>query len=75
MKQYTVYSMAGCAKCVSAINLLTARGESFEVKKVDEDMEAAAFIRSEGHRAMPAIYLNGVAVPGGYDGLKASLQT
>ncbi len=70
----TVYSMEGCASCKAAMNLLESKQIPFVVKKIDEDMEAIAFIRKEGHRSMPQIYDHGVLVPGGFQGLVKYLQ-
>lgn len=66
---YTVYSMEGCASCVAAVNMLNSNNLPFSVIKIDEDMEAAKFIKAEGHRSMPQIYKDGTLVPGGFQGL------
>lgn len=67
----TVYSMEGCAKCVDAAKLLAAKGVEYKVVKIDEDMEAAAFIKKEGHRSMPQIYEGEkLFVVGGFAGLQ-----
>lgn len=71
---YIVYSMEGCASCKSAISLLESKQLPFEVKKIDEDMTAMAFIRKEGHRSMPQVYNQDVLVPGGFQGLLKHLQ-
>jgi glutaredoxin len=68
---YEIFSMEGCAKCVDAAKLLTAKGLEFKVTKIDEDANAAAFIRREQHRSMPQIYKDGVLIPGGFAGLQA----
>lgn len=65
-----VYSMEGCSLCVLAAKLLERKGVSYEVVKIDEDFEAADFIKKEGHRSIPQLYLNGkLLVQGGYAGL------
>lgn len=70
---YTVYSMEGCTACTKAYNLLKSKALPFEVVKIDEDLEAGEWIMSQGHRAMPQIYLDGVHVPGGFVGLQKHL--
>lgn len=71
---YKVYSMAGCASCTAAINLLTTKQEDFTVLKIDENPAAAAFIKAEGHRSMPQIYKDDVLIPGGFQGLVKHLK-
>lgn len=70
---YEVFSMEGCAKCVDAAKLLTAKGLEHKVTKIDESADAAAFIRREQHRSMPQIYRDGVLIPGGFAGLQSYL--
>lgn len=66
----TVYSMEGCSSCVAAMRLLDKQGIAYEVKKVDEDAEAASFIRSSGLRSLPQIFEGDkLFVQGGYQGL------
>lgn len=67
---FEVFSMEGCAKCGDATKLLAAKGLEHKVTKIDEDANAAAFIRREGHRSMPQIYRDGVLIPGGFAGLQ-----
>lgn len=71
----TVYSMNGCAACVSAVNLLKANNVEHEVVKIDESPEAWNFLKSEGHRSMPQIYKEGkLFVEGGFTGLQKALK-
>jgi glutaredoxin 3 len=66
----TVYSMEGCAACVSATKLLESKSIDFEVVKIDENPEAWEFLKKEGHRAMPQIYEGDkLFVAGGFQGL------
>lgn len=67
---YEIFSMEGCAACVSAARLLTTKGVDHKVTKIDEDADAAAFIRRENHRSMPQIYFDGKLIPGGFAGLQ-----
>ena len=67
----TVYSKDSCPFCEQAKNLLTIKKISFEVIKIDEDVDAREFIMSEGHRTVPQIYQDGkLFVAGGFQGLK-----
>lgn len=72
---YEVFSMEGCAKCVDAAKLLTAKGLPFKVTKIDEDADAAAFVRREGLRSMPQIFKDGKLIPGGFAGLSQHLSS
>lgn len=65
----TVYSKNGCPHCVSATTLLDEEDMSYEVRKIDEDKEAADFIQSKGHRSVPQIYRDGNLLCDGYQGL------
>lgn len=67
-----LYSKPLCPYCDGAEMYLKRHG--FEYKKVDisENQDAYDFVRSQGHRTVPQIYLEGrILVEGGYDGLKA----
>jgi glutaredoxin len=65
-----VYSMEGCASCVQAAKFLERKGVPHKVVKIDEDFDAADFMKAEGHRSLPQIYKDGVlAVQGGFAGL------
>jgi glutaredoxin len=66
--------MEGCAACNSAVNLLKAKGIEHKVVKIDEDMDAARFIRAQGFRSMPQIYKDDVLIPGGFKGLESHLN-
>ena len=68
--ELTIYSMEGCAACTASANFLAMRGIPHKVVKIDEDIEAARFIKAEGHRSMPQIYEGTkLFVAGGYNGL------
>lgn len=64
-----IYSMTGCANCDLAAKYLQHKGIPCTVIKVDEDEEAEAFFRKEGHRSVPQLYKDGELIPGGYQGL------
>lgn len=70
MNKLTVYSMMGCTQCVHAANYLTTKEIPHDVVKLENSPAAWEFIKKEGHRSMPQIYLNGTLfVEGGYQGL------
>jgi glutaredoxin len=72
MKKLTLYSMNGCAQCVQAAKLLEAKGVAYIVVKIDEDFDAWEFLKKEGHRSMPQLYLDGkLFVEGGFKGLSS----
>lgn len=68
-KQITLYSMMGCAQCVSAASWLTANNIPHKVVKLEDDKDAWEFIKSEGHRSMPQLYIDSECIPGGFKGL------
>lgn len=66
----TVYSKSGCPDCLRAVQYLERSNVEFMVVKVDEDAEALAKMKAEGHRTVPQIYQDGkLFVAGGYQGL------
>lgn len=70
----TVYSMEGCASCVSATKLLDREQIAYQVVKIDEDPAAWAFLKAKGHRSMPQIYEGDTLyVEGGYEGLRKKI--
>lgn len=70
MNQLTLYSKANCPNCTKAGAYLDAKGIPYEVLKIDEDLDARAFLITAGHKAVPQIYLNGTLfVEGGFQGL------
>ena len=52
----TIYSKNNCSYCNQAKDFLRKRGIAFKEIKLDENQEALAFIRAEGHRTVPQIY-------------------
>lgn len=67
----TLYSMNGCVQCNQATQFLKVKGVEFDVVKIDEDFEAWEFLKGQGHKSMPQIYLDGkLFVEGGFSGLK-----
>lgn len=70
----TVYTKSACPNCVSAKNLLTAKGLTFVEENLDEPPLLSAFVRMYPEaRQMPQIFINGQRV-GGLAGLQAALK-
>ena len=69
-KMLIVYSKNNCPFCEQAKGLLTKKGISFDVVKIDEDNEAREWLLEQNHRTVPQLYLDGkLFVEGGYQGL------
>jgi len=68
-----IYSTAVCPYCVSAKNLLKAKGLEWTEVRVDMDpaQRDAMLARSGGRRTVPQIFINGHHV-GGFDDLAAA---
>jgi glutaredoxin 3 len=68
-----IYTKSGCPNCVTAKQLLKARGLEHMEFWVDANPIAADRMRQANIRQMPAIYINDQFV-GGLAGLKAALE-
>jgi glutaredoxin 3 len=69
-KMLIVYSKNNCPFCEQAKGLLTKKGISFDVVKIDEDNAAREWLLEQNHRTVPQLYLDGkLFVEGGYQGL------
>ena len=73
MSKIEIYSTAVCPYCVSAKNLLKARGLEWSELRIDTDpaLRDAMLTRSGGRRTVPQIFINDQHV-GGYDDLVAA---
>jgi glutaredoxin 3 len=66
----TIYSKTVCPYCVQAKNYLKNKNINFREINIEEDSEAREFIKSQGHRTVPQIYMDGkIFVEGGWTGL------
>jgi glutaredoxin 3 len=66
----TIYSKTVCPYCVQAKNYLKAKNINFREINIESDEEAREFIKSQGHRTVPQIYMDGkIFVEGGWTGL------
>jgi glutaredoxin-like protein NrdH len=70
MKQLTVYSTPNCSHCEQAKEYLTDRAIPFIMVNLQEDTEAMNFVRSQGHRSVPQIYLEGQQLVNGWPALR-----
>jgi glutaredoxin len=57
MKTLTIYSTPVCSQCRQAKEYLTEVGVPFTDVNLHENSEALLFIRKQGHRSVPQIYL------------------
>jgi glutaredoxin 3 len=73
MPKIEVYSTAVCPYCVSAKNLLRAKGLEWTDVRIDSDpvQRDAMLARSGGRRSVPQIFVNDQHV-GGFDDLVAA---
>lgn len=68
----TVYSKPACPYCDQAKRYLRENSIPFAEIDISQNSDALEFVRAEGHRTVPQIYLNGrVFVPGGWQGLSS----
>lgn len=58
-----VYSKRNCPACERLKAAFTKAGTQYEVKNIDTDLDAMDFVVSQGHRAMPVVYVDGKHVP------------
>mgnify|MGYP003351047083 CR=1 FL=1 len=66
----TVYSKPNCPYCDRTKIWLEHNNLPYQTINVLEDSNALEFIKAQGHKTVPQIYLNGaVLVEGGYTGL------
>lgn len=66
----TIYSKTVCPYCVNAKNFLKSKDIPFKEINIEQDAQAREFIKEQGHRTVPQIYLQGkLFVEGGWTGL------
>lgn len=71
MKPIVIYTKSSCPYCVTAKELLSAKGLSFEERNAEENMEEFfALAEKHNHRTVPMIFIGGELI-GGYTDLKA----
>jgi glutaredoxin-like protein NrdH len=68
----TVYSKPNCPHCVRAKEYLVRNGIPFEMVDVTQNPEALAFIKENGHKTVPQLYVGKkILVEGGNASLQA----
>jgi glutaredoxin len=68
----TIYSKHNCPYCVMAKRYLESKNINFREINIEEDTEAREFIKSQGLRTVPQIFMHGrLFVESGWTGLGA----
>jgi glutaredoxin-like protein NrdH len=68
----TVYSKPNCPHCVRAKEYLVRNSIPFEMVDVTQNAEALAFIKENGHKTVPQLYVGKkILVEGGNASLQA----
>ena len=57
MKTLTIYSTPTCGNCKEAKQYLNSLGIEYQDVDLTQDSNSMSFIRSQGHRTVPQIYL------------------
>jgi len=70
----TVYSKSQCPNCIRSKDLLTQKGVSYVEINIEADEEAKLFLVANGFRSVPQIYIDGVFLDGGLQGLAKQSQ-
>lgn len=66
----TLYTRKQCAYCSNTKNFLVSKNINFREIDIDLDPSALEFMRDQGHRTVPQIYMDGqLFVEGGWQGL------
>ena len=66
----TIYSKNNCPYCVMAKNYLQQHSVAFREINIEEDAESREFIKQQGLRTVPQIFMDGkIFVEGGWTGL------
>lgn len=69
----TIFTKSNCPNCVSAKQLLEAKGLAYEERDAEAQPELLQQLIAAGARQMPQIFINGQRV-GGLAGLQAALK-
>jgi len=70
MKQLTIYSTPSCSHCQQAKEYLTRLEIPFTDVNLHQDTQAMSFIRQQGHRSVPQIYLEDTQFVSGWPELR-----
>lgn len=62
-----LFSKNNCPNCTKLKGLLESNGIQFEVVNLDEDINSLQWLKSQGHRSVPQLYLNNNVVGGDWN--------
>ena len=62
MKIFTLYTKENCKFCVLLKKKLNDYGMAYKEVNLEENADAMMFLRKQGHRSVPQLYLDGVHV-------------
>ena len=71
MKKLTIYSTPTCGHCKEAKKYLNDLGIEYQDVDLTQDSDSMSFIRSQGHRSVPQIYLGEQQFVTGWPELKS----
>jgi len=74
MNDIKLYTKHDCPHCVAAKVRLDEMGLEYEEIDVANTPGTRDFLKTQGHKTVPQIYINGKAVPGGNQGLQVMTE-
>lgn len=66
-----IYSKPNCNHCIQAENWLTRHQFSYHKVDITQDQIALSFLKQQGHKSVPQLYIGGKLLPGGNAGLQS----
>jgi glutaredoxin len=66
----TLYTKPGCGYCASAKNWLNENDFAYYLIDVSANADALAFLKAQGHRSVPQLYIGRTLLPDGWLGLQ-----
>lgn len=60
-----VYTKTTCPHCVQTKNKLNELGLDYVEINIEQQPSQRQFLKEQGHKTVPQIYINGKVVPGG----------
>lgn len=66
----TIYTKPGCSHCVAAKSYLMQNHINYHEVDIMQDVEALTFLREQGHRTVPQVYVGQRLLEGGDMGLR-----
>lgn len=65
---YTLFSKANCPQCVVLKSKLQQQNVDYNEVDVGSDKEALAFLKGQGHRSVPQLYLGASCITNQFKG-------